>query len=67
MTKRKPKSRSGPNLTEDERGTLRVQTRLPRPVREAYEREAERRGVTLGALVRTTLEGAPWAQEGGES
>ena len=63
MTKRKPKSRSGPNLPDSERGTVQLNARVLRAAREAYEREAERQGVSLGALVRSWLERAPWAQE----
>ncbi len=65
MTTPKPKRRSGRNLSEDERGTLVIQARVPRAVRARYEAEAARRGLTLGALVRERLEGAPWAR--GES
>lgn len=64
MTAPKPKpKRSGRNLSEGERGTLVIQARVPRAVRARYEAEAERRGLTLGALVREQLEGAPWAQD----
>lgn len=54
--------RSGRNLSEAERGTVQVNVRVPRAVRARYEAEAERRGLTLGALVRERLEGAPWAE-----
>jgi len=64
MTKRKPKSRSGPTIPESERRTPRVQTRVSQAVYDAYEREAEARGVSLGALVRERLESAEWAREG---
>lgn len=60
MTTPKPK-RSGRNLSESERGTVQVNVRVPRAVRLRYEAEAARRGLTLGALVRERLEGAPWA------
>lgn len=56
--------RSGRNLPESERGTVQVNVRVPRAVRLRYEAEAARRGLTLGALVRERLEGAPWAREG---
>lgn len=62
MTKPKPKRRSGRNLPEASRGTLVIQARVPRRVRARYEAEAERRGLSLGALVRERLEGAPWAE-----
>ncbi len=68
MTKRKrkpaAKSRSGPNLPDAERGTPQLNTRVARASREAYEREAQRRGISLGALVRERLESAPWCEEG---
>lgn len=60
--KRRPKSRSGPTIPESERGTVQVNARVPRSVRAAYEREAEARGVTLGALVRERLESAEWVR-----
>ena len=64
--KRKPtaKSRSGPNLPEAQRATPQLNTRVARASREAYEREAQRRGISLGALVRERLESAPWCEEG---
>ncbi len=61
--KRKPKSRSGSTIPESERRTVQVNARVPRAVRARYEAEAERRGLTLGALVRERLEDAPWALE----
>ena len=60
-TKRKSKSRSGPDVPEEARSTVQVNARVPRAVRASYEREAQRRGITLGSLVRERLESAEWA------
>lgn len=59
MTKRKPKRRS---LPDAERGTVQLNTRVPRAVRALYEAEAARRGLSLGSLVRERLEGAEWVK-----
>lgn len=57
----KRKSRSGPSVPEEVRSTVQVNARVPRAVRASYEREAQRRGITLGSLVREWLESAEWA------
>lgn len=54
---------AGSPTPEGERGTVQVNARVPRAVREAYEREAERRGVSLGTLVRERLTGADWVDD----
>ena len=50
-------------LPEAQRATPQLNTRVARASREAYEREAQRRGISLGALVRERLESAPWCKE----
>ncbi len=57
-------ARTGSTVAESDRSTVQVNARVPRSVRAAYEREAEARGVSLGALVREQLESAEWAREG---
>lgn len=59
-------ARTGSVVSESERGTVQVNARVPRSVRAAYEREAEARGITLGALVRERLESAEWSQSTAE-
>lgn len=59
------RARSGTETTEADRGTAQLNARVARSVREAYEREAERRGVTLGALVRERIESAEWLKNDG--
>lgn len=66
-TKRKSKSRSGPNIPEGQRGTPRLQTRVTRDALAAYEREAQARGLSLAALVRERLESAPWCDTAAEA
>lgn len=59
------RARSGTETTEADRGTAQLNARVARSVRAAYEREAERRGVTLGALVRERIESAEWLRNDG--
>jgi hypothetical protein len=67
MTTAHKKSRSGPNIPEEQRGTPRLQTRVTRDVLAAYEREAQARGLSLAALVRERLESAPWCDTAAET
>ncbi len=67
MTTTRKKSRSGPNLLDAQRGTPQLNCRVTRSAREAYEREAQARGLSLAALVRERLESAPWCDTAAEA
>ncbi len=67
MTTAHKKSRSGPNIPDSQRGTPQLNCRVTRSAREAYEREAQTRGLSLAALVRERLESAPWCDTAAEA
>jgi hypothetical protein len=69
-TRRRKRPSGGPTIPESarrERGQEQLRARVSAAVHGAYEREAERRGIALAALVREQLERAEWAREDGET